>query len=122
MNCCTHISPCSSFHPISLLLRNFHILTTIYLLSPHFTSFDFTSFLITSLQYISQHFLMISTTLSFRIFLKLLALQKRVPKASTGSWFQSCMILQRNIFRYLSFAFRSIFSYIIILANYTHMH
>jgi hypothetical protein len=44
---------------------------------------------------------MISTPLShlalfitfLTLFLKLLGLQERVPKASSGNWFQSCMVL-----------------------------
>jgi hypothetical protein len=90
-NCYTGISPVSSLHSTSLLLRNPHFLTTIYLPFPNFTSL---------------HFLMIPPNFHFTrfvtvltLFLKLLGLQKRVPKAASArSWFPSCMAnLQSNI-------------------------
>jgi hypothetical protein len=73
----------------------------------HYTYAPFTSWpQFSSLHFASMHFWMISSTPSLRliyhfltIFLKLLGLQERVPKASAGSragW----SYLQRNIFRY----------------------
>jgi hypothetical protein len=71
-----------------------------------FLSFYFTtiSLYFTSLHFISlrfsSHFMMFTTPSLHLIyhfpnlfFLNLLGLQERVPKASAGNWFQSCMVL-----------------------------
>jgi hypothetical protein len=49
----------------------------LHLTSPHFTSFHFTPFIIAFLN----------------MFLKVLGLQRKVPKASAGSWFQFVLVL-----------------------------
>jgi hypothetical protein len=71
---CTHISPRPSLHSTSLHLCTIHILTIFYFPTPHFTSLHFTSL----------HFASLITFLT--LFLKLLGLHERVPKASAGSW------------------------------------
>jgi len=67
--------PTTPFHLTSLHLTSLHC--TFGWFSPHFYSFHFTPFIIAFLT----------------LFLKILRLQGKVPKASTGSWFQFLMVL-----------------------------
>jgi hypothetical protein len=63
----------------------------------HFTSFYFTSLPITAIFFFFLWFspqIHLALFIAYlTLFLKLLGLQERVPKASAGSWFQSCMVL-----------------------------
>jgi hypothetical protein len=71
--------------------------------SPQFTSIYLTLLSFTWLHLISLLFRLFPPRLHFAsfitfpiIFLKLLGFQNRVPKASAGSWFQSCMVLLKK--------------------------
>jgi hypothetical protein len=63
--------------------------------SPQFTSLHFTSLHFTSLHFwwFLPHLHFALFIIFLTLFLKLLGLQERVPKASAGSWFQSWMVL-----------------------------
>jgi hypothetical protein len=84
----------------TMTFPSFHFTASLYLTSFHFTEF---------LDDFHHSFILPHLSLSFIfIFLKLLGLLERLPKAPADNWFQSCMAyLQRDIFRYLSFAFCS---------------
>jgi hypothetical protein len=109
-NCCTCTSPWISIHSTSLPLHSLHFHTQIYFSSADFISLYFTSRNITALHFTSLHILLFATrrnipedtiphihltrcTTFLTFFLKVLGLQERVPKASAGNWFQSCMVL-----------------------------
>jgi hypothetical protein len=114
MNSFIHFWPWSSLHSSSVHLRTVHILTTIYFPSPHLTltsphltspSLHLTSRHVTLPHLTSLHFtafcddfspphLHFASFITFlTLFLKFLHLQKRDPKTSAGSWFQSRMVL-----------------------------
>jgi hypothetical protein len=76
------ISTRPSLHSSSLHLRTLHILTTVRFTSLHFTSLQFRMISPTP----SLHLIAFLT-----LFPKWLDLQKKFPKASSGSWFQSWM-------------------------------
>jgi len=67
--------PTAPFHLTSPHFTSLHCTFTWF--SPHFYSFHFTPFIIASIT----------------LFLKILDLQRKVPNASAGSWFQFLMVL-----------------------------
>jgi hypothetical protein len=79
---------------------SFHFTTLTHPSHPHHNLLHFTTLHFTSLHFTSLHFWTILPHLHFALFitfltlfLKLLGLQERVPKASAGSWFQSWLVL-----------------------------
>jgi hypothetical protein len=107
-NCCVRISPWSSLHSTSLHLRNPHFIIRIYLPLPNLTSLRFDSLHFTSLHFaslhltsrpftvvlwFSPHFHFASFITFLTLYLKLLGLQEKVPKASASSYLPSCMVL-----------------------------
>jgi hypothetical protein len=89
-NICTQTPPRHSIQSTSLPLHSLHFHTTIYPSSLNTTALHFIYFIIYITPSLNEmyHFPNLS--------LKLLVLQERVPKASAGNWFQSCMVLFRK--------------------------
>jgi hypothetical protein len=81
-------------------LHCLHFHTKIYPSSTNFSSLYFTSCNINALRFASLHILWFPPHYHLALFITfltlsliLLRLQERPPKASSGNWFQSCMVL-----------------------------
>jgi hypothetical protein len=95
----TYITPTSLPRFTSLYL------TLLHFIAPHLTSLHCFSW------WFPPNFDFTDVSLS-NLFLNLLGLQEGVPKASAGSWFQSCMVLfTKKYFLISALCFHSKFSY-----------